>query len=123
MIRVRYRVRRDTALVEFRPVIAGCLCLSLLVVLSFAQQQTDERRPRVALTFDDLPDHGPPPPGLTRVDVATSIIGALTSHHAPPVYGFINAKQLEAHPADVEVLRLWRKAGFPLQWSMLNAQC
>ncbi|HEY7056826.1 MAG TPA: polysaccharide deacetylase family protein [Vicinamibacterales bacterium] len=97
-----------------RAAIAGCLCLSSLVALSSAQQQTDQRRQRVALTFDDLPDHGPLPPGLTRVDVATSIIEALKSHHAPPVYGFINAKQLEAHPADIEVLRVWRAAGFPL---------
>jgi peptidoglycan/xylan/chitin deacetylase (PgdA/CDA1 family) len=99
---------------RFRAAIAGCLCLSSVVALSFAQQQTDERRQRVALTFDDLPDHGPLPPRLTRVDVAKSIIGALKSHHAPPVYGFINGKQLEAHPADIEVLRLWREAGFPL---------
>src|SRR6185295_6186193 len=55
--------------------------------------------PQVALTFDDLPSHGPLPPGMTRVDVAKSILGTLRARHAPPVYGFINARQLEAHPA------------------------
>jgi peptidoglycan/xylan/chitin deacetylase (PgdA/CDA1 family) len=48
------------------------------------------------------------------VDVAKRIIAALQAHHAPAVYGFVNAKQLEQHPADAEVLRLWREAGFPL---------
>jgi peptidoglycan/xylan/chitin deacetylase (PgdA/CDA1 family) len=70
--------------------------------------------PKVALTFDDLPDHGPLPPGMSRVDVAKSILGTLTSRHTPPVYGFINAKQLETRPDDSEVLRLWRETGFPL---------
>jgi peptidoglycan-N-acetylglucosamine deacetylase len=69
---------------------------------------------RVALTFDDLPSHGPLPQGLTRVDVASSIIGTLQKHKAPPTYGFINAKKIDDRPADAEVLRLWRAAGFPL---------
>ena len=51
---------------------------------------------------------------MSRVDVAKSILGTLRARRAPPVYGFINARQLEAHPADDEVLRLWREAGFPL---------
>jgi peptidoglycan-N-acetylglucosamine deacetylase len=34
---------------------------------------------RVALTFDDLPAHGPVPPGLTRVDIADRIVEALRS--------------------------------------------
>lgn len=82
-----------------------------------------EARPRVALTFDDLPNHGALPPGLTRVDVAKSIIATLKAGRTPPIYGFINAKQLEASPGDVEVLRLWREAGFPLgnhTWSHMD---
>jgi peptidoglycan-N-acetylglucosamine deacetylase len=69
---------------------------------------------RVALTFDDLPSHGPLPQGLTRVDVAKSIIETLRKHNAPPTYGFINAKKVDDRPDDGEVLRLWRAAGFPL---------
>ena len=45
----------------------------------------------VALTFDDLPAHGPLPPGVTRLDVAKSIISTLKAANAPQVYGFINA--------------------------------
>jgi len=69
---------------------------------------------QVALTIDDLPSHGTLPPGLTRVDVAKSILGTLKQAHAPKVYGFVNAKKLEQSPEEIEVLKVWRKAGFPL---------
>jgi peptidoglycan/xylan/chitin deacetylase (PgdA/CDA1 family) len=68
----------------------------------------------VALTFDDLPAHGPLPDGLTREDIAKSIIKALQDAHSPPVYGFVNAKRLEEDPSTGQVLQLWRDAGFPL---------
>jgi peptidoglycan/xylan/chitin deacetylase (PgdA/CDA1 family) len=69
----------------------------------------------VALTFDDLPSHGPLPAGMSRVDVARSIIDTLRRRGTPPIYGFINAKSAAAdRPDEVEVLRLWRAAGFPL---------
>jgi len=68
----------------------------------------------VAITVDDLPSHGALPPGMTRSDVARSILKALKDAHAPKVYGFVNAKKLELHPEDIEVLKLWRSAGFPL---------
>jgi (4-O-methyl)-D-glucuronate---lignin esterase len=69
---------------------------------------------KVALTFDDLPAHATLPPGMTRSDVARSVLAALQAHHAPPTYGFVNAKALADEPADAEVLRLWRAAGNPL---------
>lgn len=68
----------------------------------------------VALTFDDLPSHGPIPSGLTRVEIANRIIAALKAVNAPPIYGFINARQLEQRPEDEEVLKVWRAAGYPL---------
>jgi peptidoglycan/xylan/chitin deacetylase (PgdA/CDA1 family) len=68
----------------------------------------------VALTFDDLPSHGPIPAGLTRVEIANRIIAALRAANAPPIYGFINARQLEQKPEDEEVLKIWRAAGYPL---------
>lgn len=69
---------------------------------------------KVALTIDDLPSHGALPPGMTRTDVAKSILNTLKQARAPKVYGFVNAKKLEQHPEDIEVLKLWREAGFPL---------
>ena len=68
----------------------------------------------VAMTFDDLPVHASLPPGVSRTDVAKSIIHTLKLHHAPPIYGFVNATWVEKDPSTAEVLRLWREAGFPL---------
>jgi peptidoglycan-N-acetylglucosamine deacetylase len=95
------------------------LCLAGTALLARGAEQDPARnqsrsQARVALTFDDLPSHGPLPQGMTRVDVAKSIIETLRKHNAPPTYGFINAKKVDDRPADAEVLRLWRAAGFPL---------
>jgi len=70
--------------------------------------------PKVALTFDDLPAHGPLPEGLTRVDIIKSILHALQAAKAPPIYGFINAKRSSESPDNPQVLQLWRDAGYPL---------
>ena len=72
------------------------------------------RAQQVALTFDDLPSHGPLPPGMTRADVANRIIETLRQWKAPEVFGFVNGKLVESEPADAVVLKLWRAAGFPL---------
>jgi lysophospholipase L1-like esterase len=79
--------------------------------------------PRMAITFDDLPAHGPLPPGETRLEVASKIIAALRDAHVPPVYGFVNGVRIEEQPADAGVLQAWRAAGYPLgnhTWSHLN---
>lgn len=68
----------------------------------------------VALTFDDLPSHGPLPPGMTRLELAKKIIATLEAAKAPQVYGFINAVKLEQVPEDRAVLEEWRAAGFLL---------
>jgi peptidoglycan/xylan/chitin deacetylase (PgdA/CDA1 family) len=79
--------------------------------------------PRVAFTFDDLPAHGPLPPGETRSQIAAKILAALHDAHVPPTYGFVNAATLETEPQDLPVLEAWRAAGNPLgnhTWSHMN---
>jgi peptidoglycan/xylan/chitin deacetylase (PgdA/CDA1 family) len=90
----------------------GCGLITLAA--QTAPARTTAPQPSVALTFDDLPAHGPIPAGLTRVEIASRIIAALRQAKSPPVYGFINARQLEQKPEDAQVLKLWREAGFPL---------
>jgi peptidoglycan/xylan/chitin deacetylase (PgdA/CDA1 family) len=68
----------------------------------------------VAITFDDLPNHGPLPSGETREDVARKILAAFKAAKVPEVYGFINAGRMQDHSDDIEVLKLWRAAGQPL---------
>lgn len=69
---------------------------------------------QVAFTFDDLPAHGPLPPGVTRLEIARNIIDALKAAHAPPVYGFVNTVRAEDPHDNSAVLCLWRKSGFLL---------
>jgi peptidoglycan/xylan/chitin deacetylase (PgdA/CDA1 family) len=85
----------------------------VFVSAAFAQE--------VALTFDDLPSHGSLPPGMTRAEVAKSILKTLQQAHAPKVYGFINARKLEQHPEDMDVLKLWRSANHTYAHLSLNA--
>lgn len=82
-----------------------------------------EPAPEIAITFDDLPAHGPLPRGETRTDVISKIIAALRDVNLPPTYGFVNGARLEEQPADAAVLQAWRSAGNPLgnhSWSHMN---
>jgi len=65
---------------------------------------------KVAITFDDLPLNGDLPPGVTRVQIALDTLAVLKARHAPPAYGFINAKKLEGNPDAAEALKLWAAA-------------
>jgi peptidoglycan/xylan/chitin deacetylase (PgdA/CDA1 family) len=87
------------------------VCFTLMCILTLDSIASAQE---VAITVDDLPAHGLLPPGVTRLDVGSSILKALQDAHVPKVYGFVNAKKLEQHPEDIEVLKLWRAAGFPL---------
>lgn len=85
--------------------------------------QTPSKTPQLAITFDDLPAHGPLPPGETRIEVASKILKALHDAKMPPIYGFVNGVAIAKNPADAVVLDAWRKAGNPLGnhgWSHLN---
>ncbi len=86
--------------------------LGLLAALLWAPRLAAQE---VALTVDDLPDHGPLPAGVSRVDVTKKMLAALSDAKLNGiVYGFINSGKLEKHPDEIEVLKLWREAGQPL---------
>jgi len=79
--------------------------------------------PQIAFTFDDLPAHGPLPPGETRPEVAAKILAALRAANLPPVYGFVNDQTNEREPGGPAVLQAWLDAGNPLgnhTWSHMN---
>ena len=65
---------------------------------------------KLAITFDDLPQNGGLPPGVTRVEITKNTLAVLKKHHVPPVYGFINAKKLEGSADGAEALKLWAAA-------------
>jgi peptidoglycan-N-acetylglucosamine deacetylase len=68
----------------------------------------------IAVTFDDLPEHGPTLPGQSIVDIHRQLLDTLAAHHVPEVYGFINGNSAAANPDGRRVLEMWRDAGFPL---------
>ncbi|MDA0204499.1 MAG: polysaccharide deacetylase family protein [Acidobacteria bacterium] len=82
----------------------------LLLLTLFAVSLTAQE---IALTFDDLPNHGNLPPGVTRVDVARTFVAALKPASVE-FYGFMNAGRADGDAARNEVLRIWRDGGFPL---------
>jgi peptidoglycan/xylan/chitin deacetylase (PgdA/CDA1 family) len=97
------------------PTTRRALSLILLAaVATTAAAAAPAARTKVALTFDDLPVHGPLPPGVTRSDVARSIVATLKAAKAPATYGFINAKGIQDAPETAEFLEIWRAAGHPL---------
>jgi peptidoglycan-N-acetylglucosamine deacetylase len=103
-------------------VLAAALFLLSAGGWAYAQVAT---APQIAFTFDDLPIHGPLPPGETRLEVAEKILAALKQAEMPPVYGFVNGQFTEKEPGDIEVLKARRKAGYPLgnhTWSHPNLQ-
>ena len=72
------------------------------------------RGQQMAVTFDDLPVHGALPSGITRYEIAQSILQTLGREKLPPVYGFINGGRGAEDPDSLSVLQAWRKAGQPL---------
>lgn len=107
---------------HLHPSPAGYAAMGEAVPLSLFESAPG-RPPRIAITFDDLPAHGPLPSGETRVEIASKILNALRDAHVPPTYGFVNGELIEKHPEDVAVLREWRAAGNPLgnhTWSHMN---
>jgi len=69
--------------------------------------------PVIAFTFDDIPAHGPLPPGVSRLDVVRAITRAL-SEAKVPAFGFLNAGFGLGDPSAPLATAAWRKAGFPL---------
>lgn len=112
---------RVVALFFMFPGMAGAAGMEHASPAAKAKPATAPRQ--IAITFDDLPAHGPLPPGETRLEVAQRVIRALKAAHVPATYGFVNGQRVEDNPSTVNVLAAWRKAGFPLgnhTWSHVN---
>ena len=83
----------------------------------------------VAVTVDDLPVHGPPPPDGDRLRMVGHMLDAFHRHAVPHVYGFVNGAKTAGDVALPEiagawaVLRSWVAAGHPVgnhTWTHVN---
>jgi len=107
---------------HLHPSPAGYAAMGEAVPVSLFTPSADSA-PKMAITFDDLPAHGPLPPGDTRIEVITKIITALQQANAPRIYGFVNGLRIQEEPQDEAVLEAWHSAGNPLgnhSWSHMN---
>lgn len=68
---------------------------------------------QLALTIDDIPSAGTDHPTLSKLEIAKQIIGHLQKHKIPVPYGFINGATLENQVLRYEVMKEWKKAGYP----------
>jgi peptidoglycan/xylan/chitin deacetylase (PgdA/CDA1 family) len=91
------------------PALGNTLPVALLLIsLGTAHGQ------QMAVTFDDLPAHGDLPPGVSRLDIANTILATLKQERMPATYGFINGKRIEEDASSSSALDAWRAAGQPL---------
>lgn len=84
----------------------------LLAVATILHAQ--QPAPQVAFTFDDLPAHGPLPPGMARPEPVREILAALKAAKMPPTYGFVNGFRLEKWPYQRHILQAWVRSGNPV---------
>jgi peptidoglycan/xylan/chitin deacetylase (PgdA/CDA1 family) len=97
-----------------------CLLLGAAATLAHAApvQSSPAASPaaplQVAFTFDDLPAHGPLPPGMVRPAPVASILATLQREHMPLVYGFVNGFRVAQYPYQIHILEAWHAAGEPL---------
>jgi len=88
--------------------------IGIAAPLMVAPQSASDPRPAIAITFDDIPAHGPLPAGQTRAGVIRDIVRALADAKAP-AFGFLNAGFGADDPAGAaKAIAAWRAAGLPL---------
>jgi peptidoglycan/xylan/chitin deacetylase (PgdA/CDA1 family) len=68
----------------------------------------------VAITVDDIPEHGDLLPGVSREDTARGVIKVLTDHGMTHVFGFANGDFMIENPQELGILKMWLRAGYPL---------
>ena len=109
-------------MLNLRPTFLCCSVLALLGCATAAPRQEPDA-PQLAITMDDLPVHGPLPPGDTRENVGRRILAAFKAAGVPEVYGFVNGFHLDREPGSDSALTAWTAAGYPLgnhTWSHRN---
>jgi peptidoglycan/xylan/chitin deacetylase (PgdA/CDA1 family) len=89
------------------------MLLAVLAVV-MAQPVPAAAPPVLALTFDDLPAHGPWPAVESATSVNAALLHALAEGGIRHATGFVNAQRVSADPALATILQGWTAAGLPL---------
>lgn len=89
----------------------GYAAMGGAIPLSLFGGSSEPHGTEVAITFDDLPVHGPLPKDDTRVAIMARIAAALKAYGVAPTYGFTNGGFAAKGPASVPALDQWRAGG------------
>lgn len=95
----------------------------LIAALCGAPTASAAKPPEIAITFDDLPLHGPIPDGETPLSISKRVAATLRGAGLTNVMGMVNGRWTQTQPATIDALRAWRGAGLPLgnhTWSHPN---
>lgn len=90
------------------------LAAGLALLLGACATIHDRTPPQIAITIDDLPVHGPFPPGVSANEVNTQMVGAIRSAGVPGIFAFVNGERTESQPETRPALNGWRAAGVVL---------
>jgi len=69
---------------------------------------------RVAITIDDISDHGDLLPTMSREDMARAFVKILKDNGIDNAFGFTNGKFLPNNQQELMIFRIWLNAGYPL---------
>ena len=69
---------------------------------------------KVAITVDDIPEHGNLPPGVSYEDVSLLLLKVFKENGVDHVYGFTNGTFMQYSPEEIGILKEWLIAGYPL---------
>lgn len=101
---------------------AATAALALLAACtSHPRLEPPSAQPVIAITVDDIPDHGALPLGVTRTAIAREVVAALKAAGVP-AHGFINGAPASPGSDSLAALELWA-AEFPVanhSWSHPN---
>ena len=106
--------------------IASCVLVALAGAVAGCASdagggQPTTAQPVIAVTVDDVPEHGGMAPGETRLDISRRLVAALEAEGVP-AYGFVNGSSAEMSPDSTAALEYWAGA-FPVgnhTWSHPN---
>ncbi len=98
---------------HLHPSMDGYRAMGEAIPLALFEEAAAGRAPKLALTFDDLPEHGPLPAGVTSAQVVGDIVAALEQAGVQAPHGFVNGARA-AEPDNARALTAWRAAGFPV---------